>query len=234
MMVNYEEEYDNFEDKPNNIDYGSWYEYDNFQDFIDGKNAMDLTEGEEIDYWLFNLPEDKILDFNELPDEEAISREEYVSALIESKLEEKEALEEFLKSLEEDETDYEYLESLLKDETFNGMDIEHIENDSFEEDILEKITLERLIKDHLLEEEELNKEFLRNKSLESDINDKIDDMDFEEFDYFEDDSEISEKYYEHIESIDELYYKSLETKKENDDEDSFNEVTDYGDYPYDN
>ena len=64
---------------------------------------MDLTEGEEIDYWVFNLPEDQILDFNELSDEEAISREEYVSALIESKLEEKEALEEFLKSLEEDE-----------------------------------------------------------------------------------------------------------------------------------
>ena len=40
MMVNYEEEYDKFEDTPNNIDYGSWYEYDNFQDFIDGKNAL--------------------------------------------------------------------------------------------------------------------------------------------------------------------------------------------------
>lgn len=232
MMVNYEEEYDKFEDEPNNIDYGSWYEYDNFQDFIDGKNAMDLTEGEEIDYWIFNLPEDQILDFNELPDEEAISREEYVSALIESKLEENEAFEEFLKSLEEDEPDYAYLESLLKDEE---KDIEHFENESLEEDILEKITLERLIKDHLLEEEELNKEFLRNKSLEMDINDKIDDMDFEEFEYFEDDLEISEKYYEHIEALDDLHYKSLETQKaKKDEEDSFNEVTDYGDYPYDN
>lgn len=232
MMVNYEEEYDKFEDTPNNIDYGSWYEYDNFQDFIDGKNAMDLTEGEEIDYWVFNLPEDQILDFNELPDEETISREEYVNALIESKLEEKEALEEFLKSLEEDETDYAYLESLFKDDE---KDIGHFENDSLEEDILEKISLERLIKDHLIEEEELNKEFLRNKSLEIDINDKIEDMDFEEFDYFEDDLEISEKYYEHIELIDDLHYKSLETQKaKKDDEDSFNEVTDYGDYPYDN
>ena len=231
-MVNYEEEYDKFEDTPNNIDYGSWYEYDNFQDFIDGKNAMDLTEGEEIDYWVFNLPEDQILDFNELPDEETISREEYVNALIESKLEEKEALEEFLKSLEEDETDYAYLESLFKDDE---KDIGHFENDSLEEDILEKISLERLIKDHLIEEEELNKEFLRNKSLEIDINDKIEDMDFEEFDYFEDDLEISEKYYEHIELIDDLHYKSLETQKaKKDDEDSFNEVTDYGDYPYDN
>ncbi|MCQ2962378.1 MAG: hypothetical protein MJ235_08610 [archaeon] len=231
-MVNYEEEYDKFEDTPNNIDYGSWYEYDNFQDFIDGKNAMDLTEGEEIDYWVFNLPEDQILDFNELPDEETISREEYVNALIESKLQEKEALEEFLKSLEEDETDYAYLESLLKDDERN---IEHFDNDSSEEDILEKISLERLIKDHLLEEEELNKEFLQNKSLEIDINDKIEDMDFEEFDYFEDDLEISEKYYEHIELIDDLHYKSLETQKaKKDDEDSFNEVTDYGDYPYDN
>ena len=232
MMVNYEEEYDKFEDTPNNIDYGSWYEYDNFQDFIDGKNAMDLTEGEEIDYWIFNLPEDQILDFNELPDEETISREEYVNALIESKLQEKEALEEFLKSLEEDETDYAYLESLLKDDERN---IEHFENDSLEEDILEKISLERLIKDHLLEEEELNKEFLRNKSLEVDINDKIEDMGFEEFEYFDDDLEISEKYYEHIELIDDLHYKSLETQKaKKDKEDSFNEVTDYGDYPYDN
>ena len=232
MMVNYEEEYDKFEDTPNNIDYGSWYEYDNFQDFIDGKNAMDLTEGEEIDYWIFNLPEDQILDFNELPDEETISREEYVNALIESKLQEKEAFEEFLKSLEEDETDYAYLESLLKDDE---RDIEHFENDSSEEDILEKISLERLIKDHLLEEEELNKEFLQNKSLEIDIEEKIDNMDFEEFEYFEDDLEISEKYYEHIEFIDDLHYKSLETQKaKKDDEDSFNEVSDYGDYPYDN
>lgn len=232
MMVNYEEEYDKFEDTPNNIDYGSWYEYDNFQDFIDGKNAMDLTEGEEIDYWIFNLPEDQILDFNELPDEETISREEYVNALIESKLQEKEALEEFLKSLEEDETDYAYLESLLKDDE---KDIEHFENDSLEEDILEKISLERLIKNHLLEEEELNKEFLQNKSLEIDIEDKIDDMDFEEFEYFDDDYEISEKYYEHIESMEELYYKKLESRKENkEDGDSFNEVTDYGDSPYDN
>lgn len=232
MMVNYEEEYDKFEDTPNNVDYGFWYEYDNFQDFIDGKNAMDLTEGEEIDCWVFNLPEDQILDFNELPDEETISREEYVNALIESKLQEKEALEEFLKSLEEDETDYAYLESLLKDDERN---IEHFENNTLEEDILEKISLERLIKDHLIEEEELNKEFLRNKSLEIDINDKIEYMDFEEFDYFEDDLEISEKYYEHIELIDDLHYKSLETQKaKKDDEDSFNEVTDYGDYPYDN
>lgn len=229
MMVNYEEEYDKFEDEPNNIDYGSWYEYDNFQDFIDGKNAMDLTEGEEIDYWVFNLPEDQILDFNELPDEEAISREEYVSALIESKLDEKEALEEFLKSLEEDETDYAYLESLLKDEE---RDIEDIENDSFEEDILEKISIERLIKDHLIEEEELNKEFLRNKSLESDIDSQVEDMVFDDFDY---DDSIEEKYYELFDYDEELYYKSLESRKRNEDEeDSFNEVIDYGDYPYDN
>lgn len=228
MMVNYEEEYDNFEDKPNNIDYGSWYEYDNFQDFIDGKNAMDLTEGEEIDYLFFNLPEDNIMDFNELVDEEAINREEYVSALIERKLEEKESLEEYLKSLADD---YEDLKNSF-DDIECELDSENIEHNLFEEDILEKISLERLIEEHLLKEEELNKEFLENKSLEIDI----EDMGFEEYyEDFEYDEEIEEKYYEHSESLEELYYKKLESQKSNkDDEDSFNEVTDYGDYPYDN
>ena len=93
-MVNYEEEYDKYEDIPNNIDYGSWYEYDNFQDFLDGKNAMDLTEGEEMDFLLLNLPNESILDFNELRDDESIYREEYLDALIERKLNENEAIEE--------------------------------------------------------------------------------------------------------------------------------------------
>lgn len=228
MMVNYEEEYDNFEDNPNNIDYGSWYEYDNFQDFIDGKNAMDLTEGEEIDYLFFNLPEDNIMDFNELVDEEAINREEYVSALIERKLEEKESLEEYLKSLADD---YEDLKNSFDDMQYE-LDGENIEHNLFEEDILEKISLERLIEEHLLKEEELNKEFLENKSLEIDIEDMGFEEYYEDFDY---DESIEEKYYEHSESLEELYYKKLESQKSNkDDEDSFNEVTDYGDYPYDN
>lgn len=228
MMVNYEEEYDNFEDKPSNIDYGSWYEYDNFQDFIDGKNAMDLTEGEEIDYLFFNLPEDNIMDFNELVDEEAINREEYVSALIERKLEEKESLEEYIRSLADD---YEDLKNSLDDMQYE-LDRENVEHDLFEEDILEKISLERLIEEHLLKEEELNKEFLENKSLEIDIEDMGFEEYYEDFDY---DESIEEKYYEHSESLEELYYKKLESQKSNkDDEDSFNEVTDYGDYPYDN
>ena len=126
-------------------------------------------------------------------------------------------------------TDYTYLESLLKDEE---KDIKDIENDSFEEDILEKISIERLIKDHLIEEEELNKEFLRNKSLKSDIDSQFDDRIFKDFDY---DDSIEEKYYELFDYDDELYYKSLESRKRNkDEEDSFNDVTDYGDYPYDN
>lgn len=227
-MVNYEEEYDNFEDKPNNIDYGSWYEYDNFQDFIDGKNAMDLTEGEEIDYLFFNLPEDNIMDFNELVDEEAINREEYVSALIERKLEEKESLEEYLKSLADDYEDMKNSPDNMQYE----LDRENINHNLFEEDILEKISLERLIEEYLLKEEELNKEFLENKSLEIDIEDMSFEEYFEDFDY---DESIEEKYYEHSESLEELYYKKLESQKSNkDDEDSFNEVTDYGDYPYDN
>lgn len=230
MMVNYEEEYDNFENKPNNIDYGSWYEYDNFQDFLEGKNAMDLTEGEEIDHLILNLPEDEILDFNDLMDDEAIHREEYVSALIERKLDEKEALEEFLKSLDYEEPDYAHLENQLK----NDDGLMNMENALSEEDILEQISIERLIKEHLIEEEELNKEFLANASLKVDIEDHMDDMDFEEYEYFDDDEEISEKYYEHKEHLEELYYKSIESRKENmDEDDSFNEITDYGDNQYD-
>ena len=96
-MVDYEKEYDRFEDVPNNIDYGSWYEYDNFQDFLDGRNAMDLTEGEDIDF------------------------------LIENKINEKERLEEYLKSLEEEEIDYEYLESRTLDSDILEINEDEIE-----------------------------------------------------------------------------------------------------------
>ena len=228
-MVDYEKEYDRFEDVPNNIDYGSWYEYDNFQDFLDGRNAMDLTEGEDIDFLLLNLPEESILDFNELRDEESIYREEYVNSLIENKINEKEGLEEYLKSLEEEEIDYEYLESRTLDS-----DILEINGDEIEKNILEEERIKELIEDHLLEEEELNKEFLKNKALKKEIEDQIDDMDYDEsiidFDY---DGEIEEKYYEHIESLDELYYKMHESRRENNEnEESFNEITDYGDNHY--
>ena len=226
MMVNYEEEYDKFEDRPNNIDYGSWYEYDNFQDFLDGKNAMDLTEGEEIDYLILHMPQEEILDFNELRDDESIYREIYVNELIERKLLEKESLEEALKSMEVDEIDYEYLESI----SFENGSMEDIPIGNINGDDLEEMTIKDLIERRLKEEEDLNKEFLRNRSLEIDMDEPMDEIGLEEFyEDFDYDYTIEEKYYEHRESLDELYYKIQESKKREMDDDPFNEITDYGD-----
>ena len=228
-MVDYEKEYDKFEDVPNNIDYGSWYEYDNFQDFIDGKNAMDLTEGEIIDYSVLNLPEDSIMDFNELIDDESIYREEYLNALIEERFEEKEAFEEYIKSFEEDKVDYEHLESIFFD---NEIDVPEFDNELTEDEMMEIIGLKMLIANRLKDKGELDEEFLKKISLENEMGDIIDDFDFEEyFDDFEYDEEIEEKYYEHIAFLDDdLHYKMIETSKKNDDEDDlFHEVTDYGD-----
>ena len=228
IMVDYEKEYDKFGDVPNNIDYGSWYEYDNFQDFIDGKNAMDLTEGEIIDYSVLNLPEDSILDFNELIDDESIYREEYLNALIEERLEEKEAFEEYIKSFEEDGVDYEHLESIFFD---NEIDVPEFDNELSEDEMMEIMGLKMLIANRLKDKGELDEEFLKKISLENEMGDIIDDFDFEEyFDDFEYDEEIDEKYYEHIAFLDdELHYKMIETNKKNDDDDLFHEVTDYGD-----
>lgn len=231
-MVNYEEEYDKYEDVPNNIDYGSWYEYDNFQDFLDGKNAMDLTEG-EVDFLDFHIPEEDILDFNELRDDEAIYREEYVNFLIERKLNEEEGFEELLKSLENEEIDYEHLEKMFSDEKIMEMSSEDLKNLS-EDDLLEKMIIEHLIENRLLEEKELNKEFLKNKSLEEIIESQVEDIEYEEsYDDFPYDEAIEEKYYEHMEFLDELHYKIQETnKRDHDDVDLINEITDYGDNNY--
>ena len=158
IMVDYEKEYDKFEDVPNNIDYGSWYEYDNFQDFIDGKNAMDLTEGEVIDYSVLNLPEDSILDFNDLIDDESIYREEYLNALIEERFEEKEAFEEYLKSFEEEGEDYEHLESIFFD---NEIDVPEFDNELTEDEMMEIMGLKMLIANRLKDKGELDEEFLK-------------------------------------------------------------------------
>ena len=232
-MVDYEKEYDKFEDVPNNIDYGSWYEYDNFQDFIDGKNAMDLTEGEIIDYSVFNLPEDSILDFNELIDDESIYREEYLNAMIEMKFEEKEAFEEYLRSFEEEGVDYEHLESIFFD---NEIDIPEFDNELSEDDVMEIMSIKMLIANHLADKGELDDEFLKKISLENEMGERIDDFDLEEhFDDFDYDESIEEKYYEHIEYLDDLHYKMMETdRKKVDEDDSFHEVTDYGDNQFEN
>ena len=242
-MVDYEKEYEKYEDTPNNIDYGSWYEYDNFQDFLDGKNAMDLTEGEDPDY-LLNILNEDLSYFDYSRDEEAVNREDYLNAMIEEIIIEKESLEEFIKLNSEDEMDY-----------------ESIEGDFSRDD-----GIDYLIEKYLMEEENFNLEVLENHGKEADLKELIDHLkrdkkeiygfsemdyidfnDYEEmldnldnndnpkefYDDFEEDYRIEEKYYEHNKALEELDSKIRHSKKENNEYLEFNEVTDYGDNPYD-
>ena len=244
-MVDYEKEYEKYEDTPNNIDYGSWYEYDNFQDFLDGKNAMDLTEGEDPDYFLIYALNEDLSYLDDSRDEEAINREEYVCALIEEKILEKEALEEFLKLNSDYEMDYESIES---DFSKNGDDIGHIieeylmEEENFNLKVLENEAKEAELK-HMIDHRKSLKKH-NEESYNYDVMEYIDFNDYEDmldnlenyngaYDDFKDDYRIEEKYYEHIEALEELGTKIRHSKKEINDYLEFNEVSDYYDNPYD-
>lgn len=241
-MVDYEKEYDKFEDVPNNIDYGSWYEYDNFQDFIDGKNAMDLTS-EDPDFMKLNLDSEELFDFNTLKDDELIYKEEYEEFLIDMKMKEEERQKNFLNSLEF-EADYlngryddeylEYLESINEEEIHD----QETENQILKEDFTEEMILDNLIQQHLLEEEELFKDFLSSKYAKKDAMDERVIEEYEDrflpLDDFDDyDDEIDEKYYEFVDLMDDLHYKKIETEKaRKDEDDSFNEISDYSDFGF--
>ena len=117
----------------------------------------------------------------------------------------------------------------MEEENFN---LKVLENEAKEAELKHMIDHRKSLKKH--NEESYNYDVMEYIDF-NDYEDMLDNLENYNgaYDDFKDDYRIEEKYYEHIEALEELGTKIRHSKKEINDYLEFNEVSDYGDNPYD-